>query len=47
MIIKNKTKKTCLLIDVGKQADRIVTQREAEKKIIQNFVYRHNNECGT
>jgi len=47
MIIKNETKKkkTCLLIDVGKPADIIVTQKEAEKKVVQQFVYRHNMKC--
>ena len=34
-------------MDVAKQADWIVTQKEAEKKIIEELMYRHNNGCGT
>jgi hypothetical protein len=33
IIIKNKKDKTCILIDVAIPADRIVTQKEAEKKL--------------
>jgi hypothetical protein len=32
-IIKNKTDKTCILIDVAIPADRNVTLKEAEKKL--------------
>ena len=41
IIIKNKKKKTCTLIDVAIPADRNVVQKEAEKNLkIQEFVYR-------
>jgi hypothetical protein len=33
IIIKNKKKKTCILIDVAIPADRNVTQKDAEKKL--------------
>jgi len=33
IIIKNKNEKTCTLIDVAIPADRIVVQKEAEKKL--------------
>ena len=33
MIIKNKTKKTCIFIDVAIPAERNVMQKEAEKKL--------------
>jgi hypothetical protein len=39
MIIKNKTEKTCLLIDVAVPADRNVTQKEAEKKLKYSSLY--------
>ena len=38
---RRRRRKSGLLIDVAIQADRIVTQKEAEKKIIQEFMYRH------
>jgi hypothetical protein len=38
--IKNKNEKTCILIDVAISAARNVTQKEAEKKQIQEFMYR-------
>jgi hypothetical protein len=40
IIIKNKKEKTCGLIDVEITADRNVTQNEAEKKLMQEFMYR-------
>ena len=36
IIIKNKKEKTCTLTDVATQADRIVVQKEAEKKLKYN-----------
>jgi len=33
IIIKNKNKKTCILIDVAIPADRNVVQKEEEKKL--------------
>ena len=40
IIIKNKKDKTFVLINVAMPADRNVTQREEEKKLIQVFMYR-------
>ena len=40
IIIKNKKEKTFVLIDVAITADRNVTQREEENKLIQVFMYR-------
>jgi hypothetical protein len=40
IIIKNKKEKTFVLINVAIPADRNVTQKEAEKKLIQVFMYR-------
>jgi len=41
IIVKNKTERTCTLIDVAMPADRNVVQKEAEKEVkIQEFVYR-------
>jgi hypothetical protein len=40
IIIKNKKDKTFVLINVAIPADRNVTQREEEKKLIQVFMYR-------
>jgi len=41
IIIKNKNKKTCTLMDVAIPADRNVVQKEAENKLkIKEFVYR-------
>ena len=40
IIIKNKTEKTCTLIDVTIPADRNVVQKEAEKKLkCKRFLY--------
>jgi hypothetical protein len=39
IIIRNK-EKTCILIDVATPSDRNVTQQEAEKRKIQDFMYR-------
>jgi hypothetical protein len=36
IIIKNKTEKTCTLIDVAIPADRNVVQKEAERKLKYN-----------
>jgi hypothetical protein len=33
IIIKNKKEITCILIDMAIQADRNITQKEAEKKL--------------
>jgi hypothetical protein len=40
IIIKNRIEKTCILIDVAIPADRNVMQKEAERKIIQQFMCR-------
>ena len=40
IIIKNKTEKTCTLIDVAIPADRNVVKKEAEKKLkCKSFLY--------
>jgi hypothetical protein len=47
IIIKNKTEKTCILIDVAIPADRHIAQKEAEKKINTRVCVWSYSECGT
>ena len=47
LIIKNKTEKTCTLIDVAIPADRNVVQKEAEKKLKYNSLCIEMQRMGT
>jgi hypothetical protein len=38
LIIKNKTEKTCLLIDVAISSDKNIIQKEAEKKLKYKYL---------
>jgi hypothetical protein len=38
-VIIKKKEKTCILTEVAIPADRNVTQKEAEKKIVRGFIY--------